>query len=109
MSVGDMFVVLVHVVKTRYDEKMQCIVAKTEYFIPCAKNSYEDAKSFADSVKGAYHADIMQLWNPRQERTCQAVIPDEMKGYVFCSECGAEIGEYSRPNYCPSCGAKVVM
>lgn len=47
-------------------------------------------------------------WNTRFERTCRAVIPDEMEGYVFCSECGAEIGEYSRPRYCHECGAKVV-
>ena len=40
--------------------------------------------------------------------TCRKLIPDEMEGYVFCSNCGAEIGEYGVPNYCPSCGAKVV-
>ena len=43
-----------------------------------------------------------------KERTCHKVIPDEMEGYVFCSECGAEIGEYGYPNYCPNCGCKVV-
>lgn len=43
-----------------------------------------------------------------KERTCHKVIPDEMEGYVFCSECGAEIGEYGYPNYCPICGCKVV-
>ena len=41
--------------------------------------------------------------------TCRKVIPNEMEGYVFCSKCGAEIGEYSVPNYCPNCGARVVM
>ena len=40
--------------------------------------------------------------------TCRKLIPDEMEGYVFCSNCGVEIGEYGVPNYCPSCGAKVV-
>ena len=40
--------------------------------------------------------------------TCRKLIPDEMEGYVFCSKCGAEIGEYSVPNYCPNCGAEVV-
>lgn len=40
--------------------------------------------------------------------TCRKLIPDEMGGLVFCSNCGAEIGEYSVPNYCPSCGAEVV-
>lgn len=40
--------------------------------------------------------------------TCRKLIPDEMEGYVFCSNCGAEIGEYSVPNYCHNCGAEVV-
>ena len=51
---------------------------------------------------------ICEVWNSRAERTCHKVIPDEMEGYVFCSECGAEIGEYGYPNYCPNCGAKVL-
>lgn len=40
--------------------------------------------------------------------TCRKVIPNEMEGYVFCSKCGAEIGEYSVPNYCHNCGAEVL-
>lgn len=40
--------------------------------------------------------------------TCHKVIPSEIEGYVFCSKCGAEIGEYGVPNYCPNCGARVV-
>lgn len=40
--------------------------------------------------------------------TCRLVIPNEMEGYVFCSNCGAEIGEYSVPNYCPNCGRQVL-
>ena len=40
--------------------------------------------------------------------TCRKVIPSEMEGYVFCSRCGAEIGEYGVPNYCHNCGAEVV-
>lgn len=51
----------------------------------------------------------IEAWNTRAERTCHKVIPDEMEGYVFCSECGAEIGEYSYPNYCHICGCKVVV
>lgn len=56
---------------------------------------------------GAY-AEIADELNSRVERTCHKIIPDEMEGYVFCSECGAEIGEYGYPNYCPNCGCKVV-
>lgn len=40
--------------------------------------------------------------------TCRKRIPDEMEGLVFCSNCGAEIGEYSVPNYFPNCGGQVV-
>lgn len=40
--------------------------------------------------------------------TCHKVIPSEIEGYVFCSNCGAEIGEYGVPNYCHNCGARVV-
>lgn len=40
--------------------------------------------------------------------TCRKIIPDEMEGLVFCSNCGAEIGEYGVPNYCHNCGAEVI-
>ena len=40
--------------------------------------------------------------------TCRKLIPDEMEGLVFCSNCGAEIGEYGVPNYCHNCGAEVI-
>lgn len=40
--------------------------------------------------------------------TCRKLIPDEMEGLVFCSNCGVEIGEYSVPNYCHNCGAEVI-
>lgn len=43
-----------------------------------------------------------------ERQTCRKVIPSEMEGYVFCSNCGAEIGEYGVPNYCHNCGAKVI-
>ena len=35
------------------------------------------------------------------------VIPNAMEGYVFCPQCGAEIGEYGVPNYCHSCGVAI--
>lgn len=54
------------------------------------------------------HSNNFITWINFAERTCHKVIPDEMEGYVFCSNCGAEIGEYGYPNYCPNCGAKVV-
>ena len=48
------------------------------------------------------------------ERTCRMEMlpPDETRMRWLCSECsGVHLGEAShfvRPNYCPSCGAKVV-
>ena len=38
---------------------------------------------------------------------CRKIIPSEMDGCVFCSNCGAEIGEYGVPNYCHNCGVEV--
>lgn len=35
------------------------------------------------------------------------VIPNAMEGYVFCPQCGAEIGEYNVPNYCHECGLAI--
>lgn len=40
--------------------------------------------------------------------TCHVIIPNEMDGECFCSECGALLGEYGYTMYCPSCGARVV-
>ena len=34
-------------------------------------------------------------------------IPNAMEGYVFCPQCGAEIGEYGVPNYCHNCGVAI--
>lgn len=39
--------------------------------------------------------------------TCHVVIPNEMDGECFCSECGALLGEYGYTTYCPNCGARV--
>lgn len=54
---------------------------------------------------GEFYARLADLI---ERPTCTGYIPDAMEGYVFCSKCGAEIGEYSVPNYCPRCGAEVV-
>lgn len=40
--------------------------------------------------------------------TCHVVIPNEMDGECFCSECGALLGEYGYTAYCPCCGARCV-
>lgn len=62
----------------------------------------DDDPSSCDPEKVAFLADLID------PPTCRKVIPNEMEGYVFCSRCGAEIGEYGVPNYCHNCGAEVV-
>ena len=56
-----------------------------------------------------------EAWNTRAERTCQEVeVTSRYQPYVTymtaCSLCGGTLAvdEYSAPNYCPSCGARVV-
>lgn len=66
-------------------------------FLECLGRGYTDWRGVLDEL-----ADLID------RPTCRKLIPDEMEGYVFCSNCGAEIGEYGVPNYCHSCGAKVV-
>lgn len=101
---GDLFIVLGHETRTRYKKSDRSVVTKTHYFIPCAKNTYEEAKAFADNVKGAYHTDIFHVWNPRLERTCRNVHPDVFQ----CSECEAIDEDWKNPPYCHGCGAKVM-
>lgn len=64
--------------------------------------------------------DVIAAWNARAERTCQMVELENVSwekyegvadGARRCSLCGAIFirnGDVLRPNYCPSCGAKVV-
>ena len=65
--------------------------------------------------------DAITAWNTRAEKTCHRVGSIE-DGYSFndfkCSECGAVLlrccidvegeGVFSKPKFCPWCGAKVV-
>lgn len=47
------------------------------------------------------------LWNMRSERTCK-----NLRSYSLfvCSECNCQVTQWrSAPNYCPNCGAKVVI
>lgn len=69
----------------------------------------QDLCRFAGLRGDVLCGDIFQCFADLIDRpTCRKCIPDEMEGYVFCSNCGAEIGEYSVPNYCHNCGAEVV-
>lgn len=74
MGVGDMFIVFGQLTKTRYDKKNGETVTKTEYFFPAAYNTREEAQAFVDKINHAYHAEIIQMWNPVHKK--------EMKQYI---------------------------
>ena len=50
------------------------------------------------------YKDLLPLADLIDRPVYRPVIPNAMEGYVFCPQCGAEIGEYGVPNYCHSCG-----
>lgn len=56
--------------------------------------------------------EAIEAWNTRTERTCKQVFIECNDGLMppftaHCSECGAGWG-YT-PDYCPGCGAKVIL
>lgn len=61
-----------------------------------------------DVLEESYRSESLLHLADLIDPTCHKVIPSEIEGYVFCSNCGAEIGEYGVPNYCHNCGARVV-
>jgi hypothetical protein len=71
-------------------------------------------RNIADSVEEGsnfgshYEETVRKLAGLIDRPTCRKRIPDEIEGLVFCSNCGAEIGEYGVPNYCHNCGAEVI-
>lgn len=65
--------------------------------------SCTDILDFSD----AYDVDVLADLIDRP--VYRPVIPNAMEGYVFCPQCGAEIGEYGVPNYCHSCGVAISM
>lgn len=66
-------------------------------------DSVEEGSNFGNN----YEETVRKLADLIDRPTCRKLIPDEMEGIVFCSNCGVEIGEYSVPNYCHNCGAEV--
>lgn len=78
----------------------------------CGNTAYRNiawaVEPYGNDKKGNYVHIIELLADLIDRPTCRKIIPNEMEGLVFCSNCGAEIGEYSVPNYCHNCGAKVV-
>ena len=65
---------------------------------------------FGDAINDSYvfYNDVLSRLADLIDPTCHKVIPNEEEGYVFCSNCGAEIGEYGVPNYCHNCGHRLV-
>lgn len=63
--------------------------------------SCTDISNFSDAYDVDMLADLID--RPRY----RPFIPNAMEGYVFCPQCGAEIGEYGVPNYCHSCGVAI--
>lgn len=59
-----------------------------------------DASAFGMSMSEAIAA-----WNRRSERTCRMV---DNGWELCCSECGGRHGYDDDPDYCSSCGARVV-
>ena len=79
--------------------------------VGCGNSAYRNiawsVEPYGNLEKGNY-VHILDRLADLIDPTCNKVIPSEIEGYVFCSKCGAEIGEYGVPNYCHNCGARVV-
>ncbi len=79
--------------------------------VECGNTAYRNialaVEPYGNVKKGNYVHIIELLADLIDRPTCRKLIPDEMEGLVFCSNCGAEIGEYGVPNYCPNCGRQV--
>ena len=79
--------------------------------VECGNSAYRNiagsVEPYGNFEKGNY-VHILERLADLIDPTCHKVIPSEIEGYVFCSKCGAEIGEHGVPNYCPNCGARVV-
>lgn len=80
-------------------------------------HDWYNAADEVDALETAIGCCIGQDWQDQEwwhrladlidRPTCNPVIPNEMEGYVFCHQCGAEIGEYGVPNYCYNCGMEI--
>lgn len=77
----------------------------------------EAAGRWAKEIDDEILRRIIECWNTRAERTCKWTLHEQWQNaegndyvYGFKTECGAQHTWWpdSLPNYCPSCGAKVV-
>lgn len=73
-------------------------------FVQCAKCGTRYGDRYY-----ATKAEAIAAWNTRAERICKNVDKYASDGFFICGNCG--FGDNAielTPNYCPSCGAKVV-
>lgn len=88
--------------------KLRCLDEHIDGVPPMCSPQVHNAMALSAIRAVVGKGDIFHLLADLIDRpTCRKVIPNETEGYVFCSRCGAEIGEYGVPNYCHSCGAEV--
>ena len=91
-------------------EERRAIAKKLRYVANDDLGGLSLQKNLAAITKaedGSWRGVMRRLADLIDRPTCRKAIPNETEGYVFCSRCGAEIGEYGAPNYCHSCGAEV--
>ena len=70
-----------------------------------------EAEPFFDGFRRYHDLATFETWNrladliePEPERTCRL---NEFEGIYGCSECGQIAHVFTRPNFCPNCGARV--
>lgn len=82
--------------------------ARCGYASVCPEcGGYTLSPSGIPDLSNAYDVDVLADLIDRP--IYRPVIPNATEGYVFCPQCGAEIGEYGVPNYCHSCGVAISM
>ena len=71
------------------------------YFVECREQR-------CGGTIGAYKTEeeAIEAWNTRAERTC-TILKGEGEYSEFSLSCGHYV-DGARPNYCPSCGARVI-
>lgn len=80
------------------------------WFVWCNNSTCECAPETNDHFT---EAEAITAWNARAERTCRMEYSGGVHEFLSldtwtCSECGCEMYDATEPNYCPTCGARVV-
>ena len=100
-------------------DERRAVARKIREYVDAYGDKIEDAEmvllgtvwrrgEFNEVVRPTSAVELLAMVADLIDPVCYPVIPDEEEGYVFCSNCGAEIGECGVPNYCHNCGARVV-